>query len=1158
MKKTLTVALCLTFSAAFAGWNGAGVPGGTGGTNINDLANWTGGNIDGDFSAITLPGPTALALTNAITFANGATYTKTATFASNATEIVLSSTNGLAVGQVVSGTGIRYNSVLVGLNDITGIVSQATTAISAGNYTFIRPALNFDFGVLTARSTNVIVTLGSEPAGAARTITISGRVLQTQNTPAASSNAVTFSSDLAFALTAQTIVSRETGSFNGGTLQPRLTINGPVNLGAGGGVQRLLYAGGELTLNGVVSGAGSGMDFGGADTAGKLTLTNPDNSFSGGTYTGGWGTPLANSSRALANTGTNSALGSAGSITLNNIKLSLQGFTSPQISDRTWNVGNDNAAVDNNGPVPVILTGPITNNVWPGTFRLGGTYQNYGTPNVVSGSISSGTYTLAALVSRGVWLLNNDANPFTGSVSVGGANRATLQFTSVADIGVASALGAGKTIEFQGAGGANNINYIEYVGTNNVAGNRVLRLSGNVDANGENALFANGLGALNLSGVVSNALTLTVSGVRTRNLYLGGLGTGVLSGSGVLDDLISGSYTGRVAIIKSGPGTWTLSGNNLYYQGATDIKAGNLILDYTSYDQVPAASPNPLRPDGGMLTFKGKPVGTTSDTIPQLQIGSGGSQYRSSTIVLDANGGDGFNLTVSKLEGDGAAQKFDLIDLSSSSNHTVTVNALGTNLKAVNGVLMNNASAASSARALLVLHTATNYGFAALSGVTSGTLQPLSGQTPLPSSGYSSAVNYLLKTASTVTSTTDLAFSTLTLDTSAGSSAVALGAKLINNLSSGRAILAYGPNDATISGTGTASHVGSGLSLFFHNYLDTNATLNVNANMGTGSFILYGGPGFTTYSGQFLGNNFYLGGGVFRVTAAQTVSMPGGIFVLANGSVLEIGADLNGAAAGDFTYPLGIGNGTFSLYGNCGLSAADANRVVNFGGAGAGLTWGTNGFLTFADSTVDYGYTLKLSSARANATLEIQNPLDLNGNSHYGRRRTVEVANGSAAVDARLSGAISGNAAFVKSGEGTLELTGKQSYDGPLMVMAGALRVGADNIFTNTLTVQLRGGGLSAGSGTNAFGRLELFANATLDTGDGTAALAFANSSASAWSGTLKISGALLPTTLRFGTNASGLTAAQLASIKNGNDKVGITASGYLYRIPAGTAILVW
>ena len=1163
MKKYVVLVCSMTVLSAVAGWNGAGVPGGTGNGNVNDTANWAGGVIDGDFSAITQSGPTALVLTNNITFANGTPVIATATFTNNMTQIVFTNTAGLAVGQVINGTGIRYNTQLIGLFGNTGVLSQSSSAVSSGTYTFTQPALNFDFGVSAVRATNVVVTIGSQPSGTARTITLSGRVLQSQLTPAASTNAVTFSADIAFSLTDQATLTRETGAINGGATQPRMVINGPFDLGVSSGIQRLLFAGGDLTVNGVISGAGSLINIGAATEAGRLTLANSDNSYSGGNTTSGFGSPLANSTRVLANTGSNSALGSAGRIGLDNIKLTLQGFATPQITDRPWNVGSSvnggAASLDNNGAAPIVLTGPMANFLaYTAPFYLGGTYQNSGTPNVLGGAISNGVSGLGLYVSRGVWLLSNDTETFTGSVGVGGgSDGATVQFTSLANSNVVSALGAGTAINLWGAANA-GVNYFEYVGTNNVTGNRVVSLLGDVNGSGNNSILANGLGTLEFSGLVRNSMTPNVAGIQTRALFLGGLGSGKLSGQGALGDLTNSANIARVSIYKVGSGTWTFSGSSFNYQGSTDIRAGNLILDYTSYDQITTTTPGTVRPDGGTLTFKGKPAGTTSDTLPVLQIGSGGAINRSSTIVFDANGGNGFNLTVNQIEGDTLPQRFDLIDLSSSAGNSVTVNATGTNLKAVNGVLMNVAS--SNPRSLLVVHTTTNYGFAALSGVSNGTLQALGGQTALPTSGYAATTNYIHNTPTTVAPTADLNFSTLTLDTTAGVPTLALGAKKFANAGYGRGILVCGQNNATISGTGTATHV-SASSIWFHNYLDTNATLNVSANLGTAAVVMWGGSGNTLYTGTGLGATFCQGGGVFRVATAQNLnsSLSAGEFALANGSVFEIGADLNGAAAGDFSYPLGTAaNGKFALYGNSGLSAAGVNRTVNFGGAGAPLIWGTNGFLTLAESAVvEHGYTLKLSSVKADATLEIQNPIDLNGNSSYGRRRTVEVANGSAAVDARLSGAISGNAAFVKSGAGTLELTGAQTYDGPLMVMGGTLRVGAGSIFTNTLAVQLRGGGLSAASGANTLGRLELYTNSVIDAGDGTALLAFADSSASVWGGTLTITGSLGPTSLRFGTNANGLTPAQLSAINNRGAKVALDANGYLRSIPAGTAIFV-
>lgn len=510
MKKFLVFVFGLVAVSAFAGWNGSGVPSGTGNGNIHDTANWTGGIIDGDFSTITQSGTTTLLLADNITFANGTPVIMTATFTSGTTSMVLPSTAGLSVGQVVSGVGIRYNTVLVGFSGgTTAILSQATYAASSGNYTFIRQALNFNFGVFTSRATNVLVAFASDSPGTARTVTLSGRVLQTQMTPSASPNAVTFSSDIAFALTDQTYITRETGAISSGTAQPRMTINGPFDLGSSSGIQRLLLAGGDLTMTGVVSGVNSLINVGAATEAGKLTLTHLDNSYSGGNTTFGYGSPIADSTRVLANTGMNSALGSAGNIGLDNIKLTLQGFSTPQITDRSWNVGGvGGASLDNNGAAPVVLTGDMRNDLVSYSFFLGGTYQNYGTPNVLSGNLSDGSALLGFWASRGVWLLNNDNNTYTGSVNVGGgADGATIQFTSVADMGVASALGSGTTLNLGDSGIGNIANYFEYVGTKTVTANRVVKLFGTVSG-ANNAILANGLGALELSGAISNSLTV--------------------------------------------------------------------------------------------------------------------------------------------------------------------------------------------------------------------------------------------------------------------------------------------------------------------------------------------------------------------------------------------------------------------------------------------------------------------------------------------------------------------------------------------------------------------------------------------------------------------------------------------------------------------------
>jgi autotransporter-associated beta strand protein len=191
-----------------------------------------------------------------------------------------------------------------------------------------------------------------------------------------------------------------------------------------------------------------------------------------------------------------------------------------------------------------------------------------------------------------------------------------------------------------------------------------------------------------------------------------------------------------------------------------------------------------------------------------------------------------------------------------------------------------------------------------------------------------------------------------------------------------------------------------------------------------------------------------------RLSKDQTVSTTGGVYV-SGGGVLEIGADLNGATAGDLSHALGTTTG-IRFFGDSGLSASGTtDRVVNFGGSSAQIAWGRNAFLTDADGITDGGYTLKLSSAKADAKLTIQNPIALGANTN----RVIDVANGTAATDATLSGVLSGNGAtLTKNGTGTLELAAANTYSGGTIVSAGTLAVGASGSINNSTRVDIKAG----------------------------------------------------------------------------------------------------
>ncbi len=171
----------------------------------------------------------------------------------------------------------------------------------------------------------------------------------------------------------------------------------------------------------------------------------------------------------------------------------------------------------------------------------------------------------------------------------------------------------------------------------------------------------------------------------------------------------------------------------------------------------------------------------------------------------------------------------------------------------------------------------------------------------------------------------------------------------------------------------------------------------------------------------------------------STNGYSGGNLQLAGG-VLEIGV------ATTFTRQLGTGSDQVQWTGDGGFSASGANRTVTLanssGTANGQLTWNAGSF-------VPTGNALVLSSSGANSLVTLTNAINFGGS-----QREVRVNNGSATVDATLSGNLT-NGGLVKTGSGTLNLSGgSNTYSGATEIQGGALR---GNISSNSNLV-LNGG----------------------------------------------------------------------------------------------------
>lgn len=244
----------------------------------------------------------------------------------------------------------------------------------------------------------------------------------------------------------------------------------------------------------------------------------------------------------------------------------------------------------------------------------------------------------------------------------------------------------------------------------------------------------------------------------------------------------------------------------------------------------------------------------------------------------------------------------------------------------------------------------------------------------------------------------------------------------------------------------------------------------------------------------------------------------------------------------DFGYltPLSLSDGAFVT--------GDAFRIGNEGSnAGAAITVAGN------------------SAVRIEPPICVLRSTYLPASEVYGNPWKLDIADvtGNASPDLYLNGALANftqnsglfaGRPIEKTGAGTVRLGAANSYTGAVSIVEGTLLLGANNALNANINMTLSGGALDAGTSANAAGSLSVADDSAITVSAGSS-LAFADSSALSWGEgkRLTITGPAAKTAIRFGTSASGLTAAQQGAIRwliDGQTKGRAVLDGNGYLVP--------
>jgi len=650
--------------------------------------------------------------------------------------------------------------------------------------------------------------------------------------------------------------------------------------------------------------------------------------------------------------------------------------------------------------------------------------------------------------------------------------------------------------------------------------------------------------ALTISGTTTlyAGSSFTFSNAPTIALSPGAVLTINTNGKNIV---LAGNVRGGGRLTKTGDGTLTLTGSNSY-TGATTINGGTLVLGGIS------AMTGGFTVTSGTLLLSG-----TSNTAGDFTVNGGllqinaGSLPANGFITLNAPGILAATGAYSTVTGWLASGR-----LNPASTGVIALTAIGVVSEAINMTQSSGTYASLSLGSLgAAIYQGTltpvNNVFRLGGGGGSLTYAPvitgsaaviagsLIGSGTLLLAGSNNYSGGTTVNGCTLTAGNPSAFGSGTIALSGGDWSSNTTCLDVNNQNISNPIVESARCSVMNTGGGVGTLSGS-INCGNHYFFPTAAigsTLQITGNIVSTSSLIAGysgGGGGQPRGGLVIlapatGTNTFTaltieGGGTVR--ANDGVGLPSSATLYLQSGVFETGANL--------IRPLGTGSNAVSLLGggDIGFSAYGAPVTVNLGNASTLVWGGSTGTGLVATSLI-------LNGTSANNVIVFGNPIDFNGATTDSRGRVtanhpVTVNTGTATLTGNVFNSGSTAATLLKQGNGTLILSGSNSYDGGTSVAAGALQ------FNSATAI--------AGTGAN----VSVSAGAIVAAGyaiDNAFLLRLSNSSASGFTVALSADSA---NNLDFSAMAAALENVSLGSIGNHTYSGTLIPNGSVFRLGGG------